>query len=169
MNYFSKVKNSVNAANNELCACNFSKSSANFGALNCGILNRSLSKNVKNNFKANALKLGAAAVLGVSSFTLSGCISPVADAFILGAGAGALTTGYFLEGGKIDGISRESAQTAMYQATGLGAPANTQYQNAYARAQARSANAGFASIDSSIPADLEWYYFEREMMRDLGY
>lgn len=125
--------------------------------------------NYFSNVKSSAKRLVLAAVLGISSFTLSGCISPVADAFILGAGAGALTTGYFLEGGKIDGISRESAQTAIYQATGLGSPANTQYQNAYARAQARSANIGFASIDSSIPADLEWYYFEREMMRDLGY
>ena len=71
-----------------------------------------------------------------SMLTLNGCISPKTDAFLLGAGIGAGATYYFLKGGKIDGISKKSITK-------------------------ESSNI----IDSSIPADLEWLYFDQELPR----
>lgn len=72
---------------------------------------------------------------------LGGCISPKTDAFLLGAGIGSGVTYYFLNGGKIDGISKKSL-TQNKQ--------NTQNQQN-------------KIVDVSIPAELEWYYFESEL------
>ncbi|AWI34284.1 hypothetical protein [Helicobacter apodemus] len=68
-------------------------------------------------------------------FALGGCISPRTDAFLLGAGIGSGVTYYFLNGGKIDGISKKSLT-----------------QNKQGKI-----------VDVSIPAELEWYYFESEL------
>lgn len=67
-------------------------------------------------------------------FGLGGCISPRADAFLLGAGIGSGVTYYFLNGGKIDGISKNSL----------------------------TQNKQNKMVDVSIPGELEWYYFESE-------
>ena len=75
----------------------------------------------------------------ISSFLLllglRGCISPKTDAFLLGAGIGSGVTYYFLNGGKIDGISQKSL----------------------------TQNKQNKIVDVSIPAELEWYYFESEL------
>ncbi len=75
----------------------------------------------------------------ISSFLLllglGGCISPKTDAFLLGAGIGSGVTYYFLNGGEIDGISQKSL----------------------------TQNKQNKIVDVSIPAELEWYYFESEL------
>ncbi|WP_104722068.1 hypothetical protein [Helicobacter mesocricetorum] len=68
---------------------------------------------------------------------LQGCISPKTDAFLLGAGVGSGVTYYFLNGGKIDGISKKSLIP----------------------------NKQENIMDVSIPAELEWYYFESELSK----
>lgn len=73
----------------------------------------------------------------------SGCISPKTDAFLLGAGIGAGVTAYFMKGGSIAGYSARSFQN-------MGENSNLQTLS-----------------DSSIPADLEWYYLEQEIFSDI--
>ncbi len=73
----------------------------------------------------------------------SGCISPKTDAFLLGAGIGAGVTAYFMKGGSIAGYSARSFQN-------IGESGNSQ-----------------TLLDSSIPADLEWHYLEKEIFSDI--
>ena len=74
---------------------------------------------------------------------LEGCISPRTDAFLLGAGIGSGVTYYFLNGGKIDGISKNSLMRDKQAETkGI--------------------------IDVSIPAELEWYYFESQFPKSVN-
>ena len=70
---------------------------------------------------------------------LSGCISPKTDAFLLGAGLGAGATYYFLNGGKIDGIGKNSFQGTSQQSI----------------------------ADTSIPSELEWYYFNPDLQEQI--
>ena len=76
----------------------------------------------------------------------SGCISAKTDAFLLGAGIGAGTAYYFMEGGKIDGISKKSLQYSLNKNLKTS-------QNPLP--------------DYSIPSELEWYYFEEDFRRSL--
>ncbi|WP_299548539.1 hypothetical protein [uncultured Helicobacter sp.] len=72
----------------------------------------------------------------------SGCISAKADAFLLGAGIGAGTTAYFLNGGSIAGYSLRSFQN------GNRNPATQQYR------------------DFTIPSELEWQYMGEEIFSE---
>ena len=77
-------------------------------------------------------------MLGIG-FLLNGCISPKTDALLVGAGLGAGVTYYFLNGGKSDGISKVSLSNSLQ---------NSPKQNI---------------TDTSIPSELEWYYFDRDL------
>ena len=59
--------------------------------------------------------------------------------FLLGAGLGAGATYYFLNGGKIDGIGKNSFQGTSQQSI----------------------------ADTSIPSELEWYYFNQDLQIDI--
>ncbi|PKT76355.1 hypothetical protein [Helicobacter winghamensis] len=72
----------------------------------------------------------------------SGCISPKTDAFLLGAGIGAGTTAYFLNGGSIAGYSLRSFQNRDRN------PTAQQYR------------------DFSIPSELEWQYMGEEIFSE---
>ncbi|TLD84029.1 hypothetical protein LS70_004275 [Helicobacter sp. MIT 11-5569] len=72
----------------------------------------------------------------------SGCISAKADAFLLGAGLGSVTTAYFLNGGSIAGYSMRSLQN------GSRNPSMQQYQ------------------DFSVPSELEWQYMGEEIFSE---
>ena len=63
---------------------------------------------------------------------LSGCISPKTDAFLLGAGLGAGATYYFLNGGKIDGIGKNSFQGTSQQS--IADTSMVLFQSRFARA-----------------------------------
>lgn len=93
----------------------------------------------------NTFKIILSTIIAIS---LSGCISPKTDAFLLGAGLGAGATYYFLNNGKIDGISKNGI-------------------NKKPRGQV---------YDTSIPAELEWHYLEEDLFeqaskieRGIGY
>lgn len=86
-------------------------------------------------------KLLVIGMLGIG-FLLNGCISPKTDAFLVGAGLGAGVTYYFLNGGKIDGIGKNSFSNST----------QTSHQNV---------------ADTSIPAELEWYYFDRDLYEQI--
>ncbi|MCI5968948.1 hypothetical protein [Helicobacter sp.] len=79
-----------------------------------------------------------ASLVGVL-FGFSGCISPKADAFLLGVGLGSATTAYFLKGGSIAGYSLHSFQN------GSKNPTTQQHR------------------DFSIPSELEWQYMGEEI------
>ncbi|MBX7490908.1 hypothetical protein [Helicobacter turcicus] len=72
----------------------------------------------------------------------SGCISAKTDAFLLGAGLGAGTTAYLLNGGSIAGYSLRSFQN------GDRNPTTQQYR------------------DFSIPSELEWQYMGEEIFSE---
>lgn len=87
-------------------------------------------------------------ILGLSMLLfLNGCISPKTDAFLLGAGVGAGGLYYFLNDGKIDGISSKSIRHSLRQ--------NTKSSPALDLSQ------------TSIPSELEWYYFEEDFNESL--
>ena len=93
---------------------------------------------------ASLFSLSAAALL------LSGCISPKTDAFLLGAGIGAGTMYYFMEGGKIDGVSKKSLKYSLDK-------------------NLRSNSNDKRLPDYTIPAELEWYYLEEDFRQSLYY
>ncbi|CAM2864915.1 hypothetical protein [Helicobacter burdigaliensis] len=83
--------------------------------------------------------LGVGVVLMSVSLIFNGCISNKTDAFLLGAGIGAGATYYFMNDGKIFGYSKSGIQSQMQRQK---------------------------PKDVSIPADLEWYYFEEDLKRE---
>ncbi len=82
------------------------------------------------------------AVFWFVAVCLGGCISPKTDAFLLGAGIGAGTTAYFLNGGSIAGYSMRSFQN------GSRNPTTAMYG------------------DYSIPSELEWHYMGEEIFSE---
>ncbi|PZT48673.1 hypothetical protein B6S12_02195 [Helicobacter valdiviensis] len=83
------------------------------------------------------IKIGL--ILTSTALFFSGCISNKTDAFLLGAGIGAGATYYFMNDGKIFGYSKSGIQSQIQ---------------------------GKRPKDVSIPADLEWYYFEEDLRRE---
>ncbi len=71
-----------------------------------------------------------------------GCISPKTDAFLLGTGIGAGVTAYLMKGGNLGGYSERSFKNV-------------------------GSNSSASLPDSSIPADLEWHYLEKEIFSDI--
>ena len=74
----------------------------------------------------------------------SGCISAKADAFLVGAGLGSVTTAYLLNGGSIGGYSLRSFQNGSRNPSSI---------DSFNR-------------DFSIPSELEWNYMGEEIFSE---